>query len=69
MSTDAATAAETVGGVDRDRLSRALTAANLPTLVAVLYQLTGDPMWLADPYRPTRSRGMDNNDTGGFDDA
>ncbi|MDV7991918.1 NAD(P)/FAD-dependent oxidoreductase [Rhodococcus sp. IEGM 1374] len=69
MSTDAATAAETVGGVDRDRLSRALTAANLPTLVAVLYQLTGDPKWLADPYRPTRSRGMDNNDTGGFDDA
>ena len=35
MSTDAATAAETVSGVDRGRLSRALTAANLPTLVAV----------------------------------
>ncbi|OZE32325.1 monooxygenase, partial [Rhodococcus sp. 05-2254-6] len=58
-----------MGRIDRDRLSRALTAANLPTLVAVLYQLTGDHTWLADPYQPTRSRGMDNNDTGGFDDA
>ena len=40
--------------------------ANLPSLVAVLYQLTGDRRYLADPYRPTRSRGMEDNDPGGF---
>lgn len=50
----------------RDRLVRALDAANMPSLVAVLYQLTGDRTWLEDPYRPTRSRGMDDNDSGGF---
>jgi 4-hydroxyacetophenone monooxygenase len=50
----------------RAELERAMADANLPTLVAVLYQLTGDPRWLADPYRPTRSRGMEDNDLGGF---
>lgn len=53
--------------MDFDRLERALGAANMPSLVAVLYQLTGDQAWLEDPYRPTRSRGMDDNDAGGFD--
>ena len=51
---------------DRAELAAAVEHANLPTLVAVLYQLTGDPRWLAGPYRPTRSRGMDDNDGGGF---
>ncbi|MHA6793362.1 flavin-containing monooxygenase [Pseudonocardia bannensis] len=51
---------------DRAALARAVEHANLPTLVAVLFQLTGDRAWLADPYRPTRSRGMDDNDDGGF---
>ncbi|MHC1560599.1 flavin-containing monooxygenase [Actinomycetospora sp. C-140] len=53
------------GGAD---LAQALEHANLPSLVPVLIQLTGDRRWLADPYRPTRSRGMDNNDGGGFAD-
>jgi 4-hydroxyacetophenone monooxygenase len=47
-------------------LARALERANLPALVPVLFQLTGDRRWLGEPYRPTRSRGMDNNDSGGF---
>ncbi|MGV0833988.1 flavin-containing monooxygenase [Mycolicibacterium thermoresistibile] len=47
-------------------LAGALEHANLPALVPVLYQLTGDRKWLAEPYRPARSRGMDDNDTGGF---
>ena len=33
----------------------------MPSLVAVLYQLTGDERWLREPYAPTRSRGMDDN--------
>src|SRR4051812_35073675 len=51
---------------DRGTLAAALEHANLPTLVPVLHQLTGDRRWLADPFRPTRSRGMDDNDDGGF---
>jgi 4-hydroxyacetophenone monooxygenase len=50
----------------RPSLAAALEHANHPSLVPVLYQLTGDRRWLADPYRPTRSRGMDDNDPGGF---
>ncbi len=51
---------------DRAVLAAAAGHANLPTLVTVLAQLTGDPRWLADPYRPTRSRGMEDNDGGGY---
>src|SRR6478672_6708456 len=51
---------------DRAVLVEAMEHANLPSLVAVLYQLTGDRRRLADPYRPTRSRGMEDNDPGGF---
>ena len=47
-------------------LARALEHANLPSLVPVLVQLTGDRRWCGEPYRPTRSRGMDDNDGGGF---
>ncbi len=54
---------------DRDTLAAALRHANMPSLVPVLYQLTGDRRWLAEPYRPTRSRGMEDNDPGGFADA
>ncbi|TCK21754.1 flavin-containing monooxygenase [Pseudonocardia endophytica] len=52
-----------------DDLARALDHANLPSLVPALVQLTGDRRWLDEPYRPTRSRGMENNDSGGFPDA
>ncbi|MBN9099466.1 MULTISPECIES: NAD(P)/FAD-dependent oxidoreductase [unclassified Pseudonocardia] len=54
---------------DRATLAAALRHANMPSLVPVLYQLTGDRRWLAEPYRPTRSRGMEDNDPGGFGDA
>jgi 4-hydroxyacetophenone monooxygenase len=52
--------------LDPEVVAQAMERANLPTLVPVLYQLTGDPRWLADPYRPSRSRGLDVNDDGGF---
>ena len=51
---------------ERAVLAGAMEHANLPTLVAVLHQLTGDRRWLAPPFRPTRSRGMEDNDSGGF---
>jgi 4-hydroxyacetophenone monooxygenase len=64
METMAEPCPETVP--DRAELVDAMEHANLPSLVAVLYQLTGDRRYLADPYRPTRSRGMEDNDPGGF---
>lgn len=58
--------ASVVPDIDLDRLSSAARNGNVPTLVAVLYQLTGDRRWLGERYRPTRSRGMDDNRTGGL---
>ena len=51
---------------DDEELRNALADANLPTLIPVLYQLTGDDRWCKEPYRPTRTRGLDDHATGGF---
>src|SRR6185437_13122067 len=40
--------------------------ANVPTLLMVLVQLTGELRWLEHPYRPSRARGVNDNDTGGL---
>ena len=52
--------------VDSGQLRAAVPHGNIPTLLAVLFQLTGDPAWLGERYRPTRSRGMDDNRSGGL---
>ena len=52
-----------------DGLRAALDDANVPCLLMVLVQLTGDRRWLEPPYAPTRARGMDDHDTGGLPDA
>ena len=52
--------------IDEAALREALETANLPTLLMVMFQLSGDRTWLQDPYRPQRTRGMSDNDTGGF---
>lgn len=51
--------------LDRARLERAVEAANVPTLVLVLFQLTGDEAWLRAPYAPTRAPGLDDHDATG----
>jgi len=51
---------------DEDALRGALAVANLPTLLMVMFQLGGDRRWISDPYRPVRTKGMSDNDTGGF---
>jgi 4-hydroxyacetophenone monooxygenase len=51
---------------DKQRFAEAMAIANIPTLLMVLVQLTGDLRWLEDPYRPVRPRGMNDNDTGGL---
>lgn len=52
--------------LDEQQLTTAVAAANLPTLLMVLFQLTGDRSWLEEPFRPSRTKGMTDNDTGGL---
>src|ERR1700751_4318080 len=40
-------------------------SANLPTLLMLIYQVTGDARWLEPPYCPPRSRGVTDPDAGG----
>ena len=49
-----------------NRLRDAVAVANIPSLIPVLVQLTGDERWLDDPYRPTRARGLNDHDDGGL---
>ena len=52
--------------IDDAALWAALQVANVPVLLVMLAQLTGDEHWIRPPYTPTRSRGMDDNDSGGL---
>ena len=51
--------------LDANRLAQAIELANIPVLLMVLVQLTGDLHWLGDEFRTKRARGMDDNDSGG----
>ena len=50
---------------ERD-LREAMPYTNIPTLLLLLHQFTGQDRWLAEPFQPERSRGLDDNDTGGL---
>ena len=52
----------------QDALDRALQDANYPTLLMVLIHLTGDERWLAERYRCSRIRGLEDNDSGDLPD-
>ena len=52
--------------IDDETLRAAVDVANVPTLLMVLYQMTGDHRWLEAPYRPSRSTGLGDNDSGGL---
>jgi 4-hydroxyacetophenone monooxygenase len=56
------------GNLDAAQLARALAAANVPTLLMVLFHLTGEERWLRDPYRPTRTPGLSDHTDGGLAD-
>ncbi|MBA0126795.1 NAD(P)/FAD-dependent oxidoreductase [Haloechinothrix sp. YIM 98757] len=51
-------------GGRRERLAEAVDSANIPTLLMVNTQLTGDLGWLSERYRPSPTRGLEDNDTG-----
>jgi 4-hydroxyacetophenone monooxygenase len=47
-------------------LGAAVAVANIPTLLMVLVQLSGDLHWLDAPYLISRTKGMADNDSGGL---
>jgi 4-hydroxyacetophenone monooxygenase len=49
-----------------DELRAGIDAANVPVLLMVLTQLTGDLKWISPPFLPTRTRGMSENQDGGL---
>jgi 4-hydroxyacetophenone monooxygenase len=49
-----------------DRLRGALAIANVPTLLMLLVNMTGDLHWIEEPFLTTRPEGMDDNDSGGL---
>jgi 4-hydroxyacetophenone monooxygenase len=51
---------------DERRFADAVAVANIPTLLMVLVQLTGETQWLEAPYKPAHQAGMGDNDTGGL---
>ena len=65
MSEQTTTNSQVEAGEAQD-FAEAITTANIPTLLMVLVQLTGELRWLELPYRPNRARGMDDNETGGL---
>lgn len=52
--------------LDEATLHDSLMDANIPVLLMVLFQLTGDSKWLSDRYQPTRIPGMSDHDSGGL---
>ena len=50
----------------RTRIAEGVALANVPTLVMVLVQLTGDESWLRAPYLLTKAPGLDDHDSGGL---
>ncbi|PQE00824.1 NAD(P)/FAD-dependent oxidoreductase [Mycobacterium sp. EPG1] len=53
--------------LDAEALRNALAEANVPCLIGVLYQLTGDDRWLSHPYTIAPTGGFEDLDDGGLD--
>ena len=51
---------------EKRRFAEAVAVANVPSLLPMLVQLTGERRWLEDPYRVSRARGLGDNDSGGL---
>jgi 4-hydroxyacetophenone monooxygenase len=54
------------GATDEQLMFEAIAVANVPTLLMVLVQLTGELHWLEPPYAVIRQHGMSDNDSGGL---
>jgi 4-hydroxyacetophenone monooxygenase len=49
-----------------EQLEQMAQSANVPALLMVVYQVTGDSRWLRAPYRPTRGKGLGDHASGGL---
>ena len=49
-----------------DQIRAAVAVANVPALLMVVFQVTGDDRWLQPPYLPTRGKGLLDHDSGGL---
>ncbi|WP_437348252.1 flavin-containing monooxygenase [Qipengyuania flava] len=54
--------------MNRTLLKDGIANANIPALLMVLYQMTGEATWLQEPFAPGRSPGLDDNDSGQLPD-
>lgn len=54
--------------VNRTLLKDGIANANIPALLMVLYQMTGEATWLQEPFAPGRSPGLDDNNSGQLPD-
>lgn len=53
-------------GVKVEKFSEALKIANIPCLLMLIYQMTGEEKWLEAPYKPKFLRGIGDNDDAGL---
>jgi 4-hydroxyacetophenone monooxygenase len=56
-------------GLEVDELEEIARSANIPTLLMVIYQVTGDKRWLERPFQPTRTKGLSDHDSGGLPES
>lgn len=47
----------------------AVAMANIPSLLMMLVQMSGELHWLEPPFRPSRGRGVSDHDSGGLGEA
>jgi 4-hydroxyacetophenone monooxygenase len=53
-------------GLEVAELEEIARSGNIPTLLMVIYQVTGDKRWLERPFQPTRTKGLSDHDSGGL---
>jgi 4-hydroxyacetophenone monooxygenase len=51
---------------EEQMFTEAVSVANIPTLLMLLVQMTGETHWLEEPYTPKRQGGMGDNDSAGL---
>ena len=52
--------------MSEEEVRAAVRLANIPTLLMVVFQVTGDRKWLKAPFKPTRGKGLTDHDSGGL---
>ncbi len=57
------------GQLTEREVRAAVAIANVPTLLMVVFQVTGDLKWLNEPHLPTRGKGLGDHDSGGLPPA